>query len=43
MEHKPLSDLSHVADLLPEASARLTRRERLERWVEALDASLSGG
>ena len=37
MEHKPLSDLSHVADVLPEPSARLTRRERLERWVEALE------
>src|SRR5215211_3685250 len=34
---KPLSDLSHVADVLPEPSARLTRRERLERWVETLE------
>src|SRR3954452_3502317 len=35
MEHKPLSDLSNVADLVPETpKASLTRRERLERWIQ---------
>jgi hypothetical protein len=38
MEHKTLSALGHVADLVPERpSACLTRRERLERWTEALE------
>src|SRR4051812_7117684 len=38
MEHKPLSDLSNVADLVPEMpKASLTRRERLERWIQVLD------
>jgi len=38
MEHKPLSDLSNVADLVPETpKASLTRRERLERWIKVLD------
>ena len=38
MEHKPLSDLSIVADLVPETpKASLTRRERLERWIQVLD------
>ena len=38
MEHKPLSDLSNVADLVPETpKASLTRRERLERWIQVLD------
>ena len=38
MEHKPISDLSNVADLVPETQKRLlTRRERLERWIEVLD------
>jgi len=38
MEHKTLSDLGHVADFVPEMpSARLTRRERLEQWVDALE------
>ena len=38
MEHKTLSDLGHVADFVPELpSARLTRRERLEQWVDALE------
>ena len=37
MEHKPLRDLSHVADLVPETpKLSLTRRERLERWIEVL-------
>ena len=38
MEHKTLSDLGHLADFVPEMpSARLTRRERLEQWVNALE------
>src|SRR5215207_9832248 len=38
MEHKPLSDLCNVADLVPETpKASLTRRERLERWIQVLD------
>ena len=37
MEHKPFRDLSHVADLVPETpKVSLTRRERLERWIEVL-------
>ena len=38
MEHKPISDLSNIADLVPETQKRLlTRRERLERWIEVLN------
>ena len=38
MEHKPISELSNVADLVPETQKRLlTRRERLEWWIEVLD------
>ena len=36
MEHKPLSDLSRVADLAPE-NAPMTRCERLDRWIEVLE------
>jgi hypothetical protein len=37
MEHKPLRDLSHVADVVPETpKLSLTRRKRLERWIEVL-------
>ena len=37
MEHKPLRDVSHVADVVPETpKLLLTRRERLERWIEVL-------
>ena len=37
MEHKPLRDLNHVADLVLETpKLSLTRRERLERWIEVL-------
>jgi hypothetical protein len=37
MEHKPLRDLSRVADVVPETpKLSLTRRERLERWIEVL-------
>ena len=37
MEHKPLRDVSHVADVVPETpKLPLTRRERLERWIEVL-------
>jgi hypothetical protein len=38
MEHKPISDLSNLADLVPERpKVPLTRRERLARWIEVLD------
>jgi len=38
MEHKPISDLSNIADLVPETpKASLTRRERLDRWIKVLD------
>jgi hypothetical protein len=38
MEHKPLKDLSHVADLLPETpKCSMNRRERLERWIQVLN------
>ncbi len=38
MEHKPLSELGHLADLKP-AAARpaLSKRERLDRWAELLE------
>ena len=34
MEHQPLDKLRSIADVQP---ASMTRRERLERWVELLD------
>lgn len=37
MEHKPLSELSHVADLKPSTPPVLTKRERLDRWAELLE------
>jgi hypothetical protein len=38
MEHKPLTELNHVADLQPVTrSAPMPRRERLERWAELLE------
>lgn len=38
MEHKPLSQLGHVADLKPAASRpALSKRERLDRWAELLE------
>ena len=38
MEHKPISDLSNIADLVPETQKKsLTRRERVERWIEVLN------
>ena len=43
MEHKPISDLSNVADLVLETQkTSLTRRERLERWIEVLNPNLEG-
>jgi hypothetical protein len=36
MEHKPLSELSQVADLKPAVRA-LSKRERLDRWAELLE------
>jgi hypothetical protein len=38
MEHKPRVDLQAVADLSPvESRARMSRDERLARWVEVLE------
>jgi hypothetical protein len=38
MEHKPLTELDHVADLTPASrTVPLSRRERLERWAEILE------
>lgn len=38
MEHKPLSELSHVADLKPSTPVPvLSKRERLDRWAELLE------
>jgi hypothetical protein len=38
MEHKPLSELSHVADLKPSTGVPvLSKRERLDRWAELLE------
>ncbi len=37
MEHKPLSELSHVADLKPSQVPVLSKRERLDRWAELLE------
>jgi len=38
MEHKPLSELSSVADLKPSTPVPvLSKRERLDRWAELLE------
>ena len=38
MEHKPLSELSHIADLKPTTRKPvLSKRERLDRWAELLE------
>ena len=38
MEHKPLSELSHVADLKPSTPVvALSKRDRLDRWAELLE------
>jgi hypothetical protein len=37
MEYRPVEQLRDVADLHPATSLPLTRRERLERWADALD------
>jgi hypothetical protein len=37
MEHRPLSDLGHVADLKPSQTIVLSKRERLDRWAELLE------
>ena len=38
MEHKPISGLSDIAGLVPETQKKsLTRRERVERWIEVLN------
>lgn len=37
MEHRPLSDLGHVADLKPSQTPVLSKRERLDRWAELLE------
>lgn len=38
MEHRPLSELSHVADLKHSTqTVTMSRRERLDRWAEILE------
>ncbi|MXQ11124.1 hypothetical protein [Microvirga makkahensis] len=37
MEHRPLSELGHVADLKPSQVHTLSKRERLDRWAELLE------
>ncbi|HEX2134898.1 MAG TPA: hypothetical protein VHG30_03200 [Microvirga sp.] len=37
MEHKPLTEINTVADVVAVAPKRMTRRERLERWAELLE------
>ncbi len=37
MEHRPLSELGHVADLKPSQVPVLSKRERLDRWAELLE------
>lgn len=37
MEHRPLSELGHVADLKPSEVPILSKRERLDRWAELLE------
>lgn len=38
MEHRPLSELGHIADLKqPTRAPVLSRRERLDRWAELLE------
>jgi hypothetical protein len=38
MEHKPLSELETIADVKRAETVLLTREQRLERWIEALEA-----
>jgi hypothetical protein len=38
MEHRPLSELSTVADVkVPRQTPALSKRERLDRWIELLE------
>ncbi len=38
MEHRPLSELSTVADVkIPKQAPALSKRERLDRWAELLE------
>ncbi len=38
MEHRPLSELSAVADVkVPKQTTALSKRERLDRWIELLE------
>ena len=40
MEHKPLLELQAVADVkIAEPAPPMTREQRLERWIEVLEAS----
>ena len=38
MEHKPLSELETIADVKHAETVFLTLEQRLERWIEALEA-----
>ncbi len=41
MEHKPLSELRALADISIVEPAPMTREQRLERWIEVLEAQPS--
>jgi hypothetical protein len=41
MEHKPLSELQALADISIVEPAPMTREQRLERWIEVLEANAS--
>ena len=38
MEHKPLSELETIADVKRAETVFLTREQRLDRWIKALEA-----
>jgi hypothetical protein len=38
MEHKPLSELETIANVERAETVFLTREQRMERWIEALEA-----
>ena len=38
MEHKPISELETIADVKRAETVFLTREQRLERWIQALES-----
>ena len=40
MEHKPLAELQTIADVkIAEPTAPMSREQRLQRWIEVLEAN----